>query len=212
MSKRLEDLFCFYTDPEKKVRRVDLATEVNEAYAGHLEAQAAMYRCSKDALDQAIGGFSHFITIAEACYDYAVEGQLHKTATGLNHDNWLDFAAFINQARWDAEFYGTDSLSPSLEHVFKLGAIRARLDCDTLSEVAYEALPEVLRDTSVGHLFLHEIAFLAGMTEKAVRNATQPTASDRLITRKEGARTVVDSHEALRWLKGRRNFVQTELV
>lgn len=212
MSSRIEDLFCHYTDPEKKVRRVDLVTEINEAYAGHLEAQAVMYRCKEDSLDKALGGASHFITIAEGCYDYAVEGQLQATGTDLNHDSWLDFAAFINQARWDAEFYQANSLSPNLEHVFKLGAIRARLDCDTLGEVAYEALPEVLRDAAVGYLSLHEIAFLARMTEKAVRNATQPTAANRLVTRKEGTRTVVDSHEALRWLKGRRNFYQTELV
>ena len=56
------------------------------------------------------------------------------------------------------------------------------------------------------------MAFLARMTEKAVRNASQPAAVDRLVTRKEGKRTVVDSSDALRWLKGRRNFVQTELV
>ena len=212
MNSRIEDLFCHFTDPEKKVRRVDLATEVNDAYAGHLEAQAAMYRCNVEALNKALGGASHFITIAEGCYDYAVEGQLQEAATGLNHDNWLDFAALINQSRWDAEFYAANSLSQNLEHVFKLAAIRARLDCDTLGEAAYEALPDLLRDKAVGYLSLHEVAFLARMTEKAVRNATQPTAADRLVTRKEGTRTVVDSNEALRWLNGRRNFVQTKLV
>lgn len=212
MIPRLEDLFCHFTNPEKKVTHADLSREVSEAYAGHLEAQAVRYRCSVEDLDKALGGAEPFITIAEVCYGYAIEGQLQTTNTGPNHDDWLDFASFINQARWDAEFYGVNSLALNLEHVFKLGAIRARLDCDTMGEAAYDALPEVIRDTAVGYLSLHEVAFLACMTEKAVRNATQPIAADRLATRKEGKRTVVDSPEALRWLKGRRNFVQTELV
>lgn len=208
---RLEDLFCNHAKPETKVRRVDLANEVRSAYLGHLKAQSEKYRCDEDALDKALGGASHFITIAEDCYDYAVEGQLKTTGLGIQDDNWRYFASFINQARWDDEFHGANSLSPRLEHVFKLGAIRARLDCDTLGDAAYEALPEVLRNEAVGYLSLQEIAFLAQMTEKAVRNAAQPTSPDRLATRKEGTRTVVDSPEALRWLKGRRNFQPTKL-
>lgn len=209
---RLEDLLCNHAKPETKIRRVDLANEVNSAYLGHLKAQSEKYRCDEDKLDKALGGASHFITIAEDCYDYAVEGQLKTTGLGIQDDNWLDFASFINEARWDAEFHSANSLSLRLEHVFKLGAIRARLDCDTLGDAAYESLPEVLRNEAVGYLALHEIAYLAQMTEKAVRNAAQPTSPDRLVTRKEGTRTVVDSLEALRWLKGRRNFQPTVMV
>ena len=42
-----------------------------------------------------------------------------------------------------------------------------------------------------------------------MRNAAQPAAADRLQTRKEQNQTVVDSEEALRWLKGRRGFIAT---
>ncbi|MNR57125.1 hypothetical protein D3C85_1778380 [compost metagenome] len=69
-----------------------------------------------------------------------------------------------------------------------------------------------MRFQNTGYLNLKEVAVLAQMHEKSVRNATQPTAPDRLYTRKEGTRTVVDSHEALRWLKGRRNFKPTVLA
>lgn len=209
---RLEDLFCNQAKPQTKIRRDQLANEVNDAYLGHLNAESEKYRCDPEALDKVLGGASHFNAIAEGCYDYAVEGQLKTTGVGPQDDNWLDFASFINQARWDDEFHSANSLAPSLEHLFKLGAIRARLDSDTLGDVATDALPTVLKDTECGYLTLNEVAFLAQMTEKAVRNATQPTAPDRLHTRKEGTRTVVDSNEALRWLKGRRHFKPTALV
>lgn len=209
---RLEDLFCHYTLPQTKIRRDQLTVEVNDAYKGHLEAESVKYRCDPKALDEVLGGASHFIAIAESCYDYAVDGQLKTTGVGLQDEYWLDFASFINQARWDDEFHSANSLAPSLEHLFKLGAIRARLDSDTIGDVATDALPTVLKDSECGYLTLNEVAFLAQMTEKAVRNATQPTAPDRLHTRKEGARTVVDSQEALRWLKGRRHFKPTVLV
>lgn len=209
---RLEDLFCNHAQPQTKIRRDQLAKEVDDAYVGHLRAESEKYRCDAKALGNVLGGASHFKAIAESYYDYAVEGQLKTTGVGLQDDNWLDFASFINQARWDDEFHSANSRAPSLEHLFKLGAIRARLDSDTLDAVVTETLPTVLRDSECGYLTLNEVAFLAQMTEKAVRNATQPTAPDRLHTRKEGSRTVVDSDHALRWLKGRRNFNPTELV
>ncbi|MOA23128.1 hypothetical protein D3C78_1437300 [compost metagenome] len=151
------------------------------------------------------------MAIADSCYDYAMEGQLKTTGIGIQDDNWLDFASFIYQARSDDEFHSANSLAPTLEKLFYLGAVRARLDIETLGEPAEAALPTILQDDS-GYLTLFEVAVLAQMIEKSVRNATQPTAPDRLLTRKEGSRTVVDCHEALRWLKGRRNFKPTVLV
>lgn len=209
---RLENLFCQSSNPAAKISPEILVQEVNAAYTGHLQAEAEKYRCVVEDLDAVLGGASHFITIAENCYGYAIEGQLKTTGTGIQDDNWLDFASFINQARWDDEFHSASSLAPALEKLFKLGAIRARLDIDTLGDAAEQVLPSALKDSACGYLTLLEIAFLAQITEKSARNATPPTAPDRLYTRKEGARAVVDSHEALRWLKGRRSFKPTVLV
>ncbi|WP_051587510.1 hypothetical protein [Pseudomonas sp. RL] len=209
---RLEELICHYAQPQARIRRDQLANEVTDAYEGHLKAESEKYRCDPKALDKVLGGASHFIAIAESCFDYAVEGQLKTTGIGLQDDDWLDFASFIDQARSDAEFHSANAPALGLEHLFKLGAIRARLDSDTLGDVATDALPTVLNGSGCGYLTLNEVAFLALMTEKAVRNATQPTTPDRLHARKEGSRTVVDSHEALRWLQGRRNFTPTVLV
>lgn len=209
---RLEDRFCPFAKPDLRILRLDLEKEVAAAYRGHLEAEAAKYGCDENELDRVLGGSSRFSSIAECCFDYAVEGQLESGGIGLEDHDWLDFASFINQARWDDELHATNSMSVKLEQVFKLAAVRARLDCDIHGDVAYNALPEILRNTAEGYLTLNDIAFLAGMTEKAVRNAAQPKVDDRLVTSKKGTRTVVESHEALRWLNGRRLFVATQIV
>lgn len=209
---RLEDQFCAFAKPDIRILRSDLEKEVAAAYRGHLAAEAEKYGCDENELDRVLGGSLRFSAIAERCFDYAVEGQLKSDGIGFEDHDWLDFASFINQARWDDELHAANSMSLKLEQVFKLAAVRARLDCDINADAAYDALPEILRNSSQGYLSLKDIAFLAGMTEKAVRNAAQPRVEDRLITRKEGTRTVVDSHEALRWLVGRRNFVATQIV
>lgn len=212
ISIRLEDQLCPYALPNLRILRSDLEKEVAAAYRGHLEAEAEKYGCDVNELDRVLGGSTRFLSIAERCFDYAVNGQLKSGGIELEDHDWLDFASFINQARWDAEFHSVNSLPLKLEQAFKLASVRARLDCDIHGDVAYNSLPEVLRNTAEGYLTLNDIAFLAGMTEKAVRNAAQPKVEDRLVTRKEGTRTVVDSHEALRWLNGRRLFVATQFV
>lgn len=207
---RLEDLIGQFAKPDTKITLEEMIQEVKAAYEGHLQAESEKYCCNAKALGEVLGGASRFIGIAESYYAYAIDGVLNTSEAVIQ--DWLDFSSFINQARWDAEFHATNSLAPGLEKLFKLGAIRARLDIDTLGDAAEAAFPEVLRNTACGYLTLLQIAFLAQMNAKSVRNATQPTAPDRLYTRKEGVRTVVDSQEALRWLKGRRNFKPTSLV
>lgn len=209
---RLEDLFCNHVKPEGSLVLEELLQEVTAAYKGHLKAESEKYRCDINALDSVYGGAEHFMHITSNFYKYAVEGHLLTTGIAIQDDNWLDFGSFINQARWDDEFHGTNSLALNLEKLFKMGAVRARLDIDTLGESAERALPTVLQDGACGYLTLFEVAVLAQMTEKAVRNATQPLVPDRLITHKKGSSTVVASTEALRWLKKRRNFTPTVLA
>jgi hypothetical protein len=208
----LETFISAGAKPDIKLDLDRVEAEVTAAYHGHLQAQSDRYRCSPAALDAVLGGPQRFIEIARSCYAYAVEGELDLYGIGAQDDNWLDFASFINQARWDDEFHSANSLAPGLEKLFKLGAIRARLDLDTIGEAAEQALPTVLQGEACGYLSLNEVAFLAQIGEKSVRNATQPNAPDRLLTRKEGSRTVVDSPVALKWLLRRRSFRPTRLL
>ena len=209
---RIDDFLSQYAKPEAKITQEEIIKEVNEAYAGHLQAEAEKYCCDVVALDNVLGGAGRFRETAIEFFEYAVDGLLNTTDSGIQDSNWLDFSSFINQARWDAEFHNANSLAPGLEKLLKQSAVRARLDLDTLGEAASKALPTIFQDDNCGYLSLVEVAFLAQMNEKSVRNATQPNAPDRLQTYKKGARTVVDSDEALRWLKGRRNFKPTVLV
>lgn len=208
-----EVLIAKLAEPDLEVDLAKVEAEVIAAYRGHLQAQHDRYGCSPDALDGVLGGPGRFIQVARSCYAYAVEGELDTQGIGAQDDNWLDFASFINQARWDEEFHSASSRAPGLEKLFKLGAVRARLDLATMGETAELVLPTVLQDEDTqGYFSLNEVAFLAQIGEKSVRNATQPNAPDRLLTRKEGSRTVVDASVALKWLLRRRNFRPTRLV
>lgn len=61
------------------------------------------------------------------------------------------------------------------------------------------------------HLSLSQVALLAGLDDRTVRNATTPKAKDRLATVNFGGRTFVDNDVAIEWLK-RRGFRETVLV
>ncbi|MDO9050867.1 MAG: hypothetical protein Q7U70_05200 [Methylotenera sp.] len=62
-----------------------------------------------------------------------------------------------------------------------------------------------------GYLTLSEIALLADMDERSVRNAANPKVNDPLITETVGKRSLVTPQEAKRWLAGRKGFTPTQL-
>lgn len=61
----------------------------------------------------------------------------------------------------------------------------------------------------VGYLTLSEVALLANMDERSVRNAANPKLPDPLKTEQVGKRSLVNPEEARRWLSGRKGFVPT---
>ncbi|MNF94311.1 hypothetical protein D3C84_770170 [compost metagenome] len=158
---------------------------------------------------------------ANDCYDYAINGRLKLAKDGAEqtqmNDNWGRLATLVLSARPDIEVFsprigGREMVLPKgLEHILFHALVRARLDLDTHPKFDdNDAVPMFLSgEDNCGYLTLKEIAVLGQMSERAVRNAAQPTAADRLYTRKEKNQTVVDAGEALRWLKGRRGFVVT---
>lgn len=60
-----------------------------------------------------------------------------------------------------------------------------------------------------GYLTLAEVAILADMDERSVRNAANPKLADPLKTTPIGKRSLVSVEEANRWLAGRKGFVPT---
>ena len=57
-----------------------------------------------------------------------------------------------------------------------------------------------------GYLTFSEIAMLANMDERSVRNAANPKLSNPLKTELKGTRSLVNIEEAGRWLAGRKGF------
>jgi transcriptional regulator with XRE-family HTH domain len=62
------------------------------------------------------------------------------------------------------------------------------------------------------YLSLKEIALLAGVDERTVRNAASSKDENSLKTQKSGGSTIVNNDEAMRWLTTRPDFKPTEYI
>lgn len=211
---------------EKQLGLDSILQEAQDAYWGWLAASLMAFGGEVDpvkleSMDRALDGESPMRMAANDCYDYAINGRLRLAKNGIEqtqmNDSWYRLATVVLSARPAIEVFSPRiknremALPVGLEHILFLSLVRARLDLDTHPKFENdEATPMFLScEENTGYLTLKEIAVLGQMSERAVRNAAQPVAADRLFTRKEGIQTVVDSAEALRWLKGRRGFVVT---
>lgn len=209
---------------EKKIGLDEIVQEAKDAYLGWLGASLTMFHgqlddAQLDRLDQMFQGESRIQAVAHDCYDYAINGRL-KLATNPQEqeqmmDDWSCLAILVLSARPGIEVFSPEVRGRSIgvpsrvEHILFHALIRARLDLATHPKFDNDSLPAFLTEDDTGYLTLKEIALLGQMSERAVRNAAQPTAADQLKTRKEQKQTVVDAGEALRWLKGRRGFIAT---
>jgi hypothetical protein len=63
-----------------------------------------------------------------------------------------------------------------------------------------------------GYLTLAEVALLANMDERSVRNAANPKLPNPLTTEPVGRRSLVRPEEARRWLANRKGFVPTNAI
>lgn len=146
--------------------------------------------------------------IAEMFYDYAVEGiwpdPERVEEGGHVEDHISDLGYISGVSRVGYELFG-DEGPLLIEKILGMTLVRNEIYARVAGAAIYEdyIIPEI------EHFPLQYIALLAQMNEKAVRNATQPKAKDRLETIKVGAKTMVTHEEALRWLSNRRNFKPT---
>jgi hypothetical protein len=145
---------------------------------------------------------------ARMVYRYAFDGIFPQDSDEIPDVDaaFLDFAFFCGIARHAAEMYG--SAAPGMsEQALATAIVRANLDAQTIGRY-----PDVvILEPDRANLTLFEVAVLARMTEKSVRNATQPRANDRLRTIRVGTRTLVEPAEALQWLMRRRSFAATHM-
>jgi hypothetical protein len=65
-------------------------------------------------------------------------------------------------------------------------------------------------DEMAGYLSFAEVALLADMDERSVRNAANPKLPDALVTKTFGRRSMIAIEDARRWLSSRKGFVPTQ--
>jgi hypothetical protein len=83
------------------------------------------------------------------------------------------------------------------------------------SAIARLVLDNGWRSTDYGegdmnHLSIAEVALLANMDERSVRNAANPRLPDRLKTEQIGKRSLISIENAKLWLSGRKSFIPTK--
>lgn len=137
-------------------------------------------------------------------YDYAILGILHADL----RDDWEivqeDIKGFFDGLR-DFPLLSNNSDDYSLDkplQVIELSCLRMAVD-----EGGYCAL----EDGAMlwGHIALKDLAYLAGIDEKSIRNMATPKAKNPLKTVKHGSRTFVEIEVAKEWLR-QRGFKETE--
>ena len=67
-------------------------------------------------------------------------------------------------------------------------------------------------DEMSGYLSFAELALLADMDERSVRNAANPKLADALVTKNFGRRSMIHVDDARKWLVGRKGFIPTQGV
>lgn len=137
-------------------------------------------------------------------YDYAILGILHANL----RDDWEivqdDIKGFFDGLRdFPLLSNNTDDYSlDKLLQVIELSCLRMALD-----EGGYSVLDD--GTTLWGHIALKDLAYLAGIDEKSIRNMATPKAKNPLKTVKHGSRTFVEIEVAKEWLR-QRGFKETE--
>lgn len=140
-------------------------------------------------LYQATPGWRQF----DDLYEYAVNGVLTEAGDPPQYSEFYDTfqtdMSLINKYR-------------TLFKTYALADARAALD-GRPREVNADGVP-------AGYLSVAEIAMLANMDERSVRNAMNPKLPNRLIGEQIGKRTFIYIMEARRWLVGRKGYQPTK--
>ena len=140
-------------------------------------------------------------------YDYGIQGQPHPSFGADGH---------VGNIYGEAEMFllGLDSLSLFLEEDdVRIPALARRTVRTAMARHLLDGGERYItrEDDEVGdYLSIAEIALLADMDERSVRNAANPKLPDALVTTNIGRRSMIAIEDARRWLSGRKGFVPTQ--
>lgn len=157
---------------------------------------------------------SRCVFVMRVLWNYAVNAIWHKN---IPHDEiFIPASVFCGVDRLFAEAFG-GAESGLCAHVFEIANARAKLD-DGLSNGelrpygGYGFFAMMDRENDDESLTLHDIALLAGMTDKSVRNATFMDGDNCLNVYGPQGMYRIKPEEALRWLSRRRGFKPTKFI
>lgn len=140
---------------------------------------------------------------ATVLYYYAIEATLLRGWAVPNLEDSLGALDVI--CRLNTELQGT--VRDSVQAVWRKAMARTGVD----TYRAQEGLADDLITTRFGEQpsTIEDVAWLCGMSPASVRNSTTVNARDRLLTRRQDGRVVVDDASLLDWLSRRRGYRET---
>ena len=156
-------------------------------------------------------------TVSEM-YDYGVEGfsvpvEPSTAASVVGRHNEVErFLHTLNTLPMKLYLNGNGNVPPRLA-IIAAQCAAARLVLDGADRRTDHAIDEFgPGNGDFGYLTLAEIALLANMDERSVRNAANPKLPNHLMTEQVGRRSLVRPEEARRWLAFRKGFVPTRVI
>lgn len=140
-------------------------------------------------------------------YDYGIEGRIHPSF-GAGGD--------VGNHYGEAEMFllGPDSLKLFLEEDgVRAPTLAQRTVRTAMARHLLDGGERYItrdEDEMAGYLSFAEVALLADMDERSVRNAANPKLSDALVTKNFGRRSMIAIEDARRWLSSRKGFLPTQ--
>lgn len=156
-------------------------------------------------------------SLATVLFGYGVEG---RAIPEFDESYWTDFVYFLRFAKAASGYMPGSTGITYAEEVACVTQARRKIDffsgfepfrltpVTTNSHFVFDAEANQFADGEEEFFSLRELALLARMDEKSVRNMTHSTqeGEHRLVTIKVGSKTVVKLPEAIRWLRLRKGF------
>ena len=183
------------------------------------EQMASLYGSSFPAQDtkDALHASPIWETVSEM-YDYGVDGLSVPVEPGsegsvvARHIEVERFLHALNTLPMKLYLAGNGNVPPRLA-IIAAQCAAARLVLDGADRRTDHAIDEFgPGNGDFGYLTLAEVALLANMDERSVRNAANPKLPNHLQTEQVGRRSLVRPEEARRWLELRKGFVPTRVI
>lgn len=134
-------------------------------------------------------------------YEYGFNGSLQMIKWGHSHavDWFIESFIGVSDLNKHVEIHSDFDPPHALGVIAIVNAVAARTRLDR----------HRLKGTDE-YLTIQEVALLARMTERSIRNAAAPSSSTPLKSDKIEGLTIIKAAEADRWLSGRRGYKPTE--